>query len=93
MTSFGNVYFLGVARVDPSPVVVANYSYHSEIDIDGVKKVLGEPNLNLQAGKHYSFAVNQVAWHLISGMQLYKVLVYYYYYYFTISLSIIVYNR
>ena len=62
-----NLYFLGVARVEGRGIVVASYSNEADIDLAGVKSVLDQPNMNMQAGKHYSFAVgaNQ-AWHLIS---------------------------
>ena len=66
-SGYGNVYFIGVARIGSDAVVVANYSYHSEIDIDGVKKVLDEPNLSLLPGKYYTFTSNQFGWHLVSG--------------------------
>lgn len=64
---YDNVYFLAVARIQTQGVVVASYSYNSETDIGGVKQVLEQPNMNMQPGKHYSFTVGQVAWHLIAG--------------------------
>jgi len=62
-----NIYFVGVARVEGRGIVVASYNNEADIDLAGVKQVLEQPNMNMQAGKHYSFAVgaNQ-AWHLIS---------------------------
>lgn len=62
-----NLYFMGVARVDGRGIVVASYNNEADIDLAGVKQVLEQPNMNMQADKHYSFAVgaNQ-AWHLIS---------------------------
>ena len=33
----------------------------------GVKQVLDQPNMNMTPGKHYSFSVAQMAWHLIAG--------------------------
>lgn len=63
---YENVYFLAVARIQTQGVVVASYSYNTETDIGGVKQVLEQPNMNMQPGKHYSFTVGQVAWHLIS---------------------------
>mmetsp|Transcript_30713 Transcript_30713/g.84387 ORF Transcript_30713/g.84387 Transcript_30713/m.84387 type:complete len:236 (+) Transcript_30713:42-749(+) len=69
--SYGNVFFLGVARttgvgVTISSMIVASFSYHTETDLQGVKSVLEQPNVNLSPGKHYSFTVGQLAWHLIS---------------------------
>jgi len=63
---YDNVYFLAVARIQQQGIVVASYSYNSETNIDGVKQVLEQPNMNMQPGKHYSFSVGQVAWHLIA---------------------------
>jgi hypothetical protein len=65
--TYGNVFFLGVARLAGSGIVVASHSYNTETDIDGVKQVLEQPNMNMVQGKHYSFTVGQVAWHLIAG--------------------------
>ena len=48
-------------------IVVASYSYNTETDLGGVKQVLEQPNMNMTPGKHYSFAVAQLAWHLIAG--------------------------
>eukprot|EP01038_Epipyxis_sp_PR26KG_P009136 gene9136-12322_t len=64
--SYGNVLFLGVARIANQGIVVASYSYNTETDLGGVKQVLEQPNLNMSPGKHYSFAVGQLAWHLIA---------------------------
>lgn len=63
----GNVFFLGVARMQGYGIVVASYSYNTETDLGGVKQVLEQPNMNMTPGKHYSFAVAQLAWHLIAG--------------------------
>ena len=49
-------------------IVVASYSYNTETELSGVKQVLEQPNMNLSPGKHYSFSVGNMAWHLISGM-------------------------
>lgn len=62
----GNVFFLGVARMAGQAIVVASYSYNTETELSGVKQMLEQPNMNLAPGKHYSFAVGQMAWHLIS---------------------------
>lgn len=64
--AFGNVFFLGVARMAGQGIVVASYSYNTETDLSGVKQVLEQPNMSLAPGKHYSFSVGQLAWHLIS---------------------------
>lgn len=64
---FGNVNFLGVARVAGQGIVVASHSYNTEIDLNGVRQVLEQPNMSIAPGKHYSFGVAQVMWHLISG--------------------------
>eukprot|EP00607_Mallomonas_marina_P008284 CAMPEP_0182418642 /NCGR_PEP_ID=MMETSP1167-20130531/3026_1 /TAXON_ID=2988 /ORGANISM="Mallomonas Sp, Strain CCMP3275" /LENGTH=210 /DNA_ID=CAMNT_0024592941 /DNA_START=180 /DNA_END=812 /DNA_ORIENTATION=+ len=45
---------------------MASYAYNTEIDINGVKKVLEQPNMSMSPGKHYSFSVGQLAWHLIA---------------------------
>jgi len=66
MSGFGNVFFLGVARMAGQGIVIASYSYNTETDLGGVKQVLEQPNMNMQPGKHYSFAVSQLAWHLIA---------------------------
>lgn len=62
-----NVYYLGVARIAGQGIVVASYSYNTETDIGGVKQVLEQPNMNMSPGKHYTFSVGQLAWHLIAG--------------------------
>jgi hypothetical protein len=67
---FGNVHFLGVARVAGTGIVIASHSYNTEIDLNGVRQVLEQPNMNLTPGKHYSFNVGPHAWHLISGIIL-----------------------
>lgn len=67
--SYNNVHFVGVARIDGEGIVVASYSHHAEIDIGGVKQVLGQPNLHISAGKHYVFSIASLAWHLIGGKQ------------------------
>ena len=64
----GNVFFLGVARVPDQALVVASYSHFTETDLGGVKQVLDQPNMNMAFGKHYSFSVGQLAWHLIKGV-------------------------
>ena len=66
MSGYGNVFFLGVARMAGQGLVIASYSYNTETDLGGVKQVLEQPNMNMSPGKHYSFSVGQVAWHLIA---------------------------
>ena len=63
---YDNVYFLAVARMAGQGIVVASYSYNTDTDIGGVKQVLEQPNMNMTPGKHYSFSVGQLAWHLIA---------------------------
>jgi len=63
---YENVFFVGVARMAGQGIVIASYSYNTDTDIGGVKQVLDQPNMNMQVGKHYSFSVGKLAWHLIS---------------------------
>lgn len=65
-----NVFFLAVARLSSEMrgVIIGNFSYNTETDLNGVKKVLEQPNLDMRPGKHYSFNVNDMAWHLIQGI-------------------------
>jgi len=67
MSSTGqNVFFVGVARKDTSDgYVVASFAFNTETNLDAVKEVLVQPNLSLQPGKHYSFAVGTMGWHII----------------------------
>lgn len=60
-----NVFFVGIARVDRQGVVVGSYSYNTETDLTGVRQVLEQPDMNIMVGKHYSFTVAQLAWHII----------------------------
>jgi hypothetical protein len=61
-----NVYFVGVSRIASGEgLVVSSYSYKTDIELSGVKSVLEQPDVNILPGKHYSFTVGQVAWHLI----------------------------
>lgn len=74
--SYGNVFFLGVARLSGQALVIASYSYNTETDLNAVKQVLEQPNVSMNAGKHYSFTVGQLAWHLISDdMELIYILI------------------
>ena len=67
-TSYGNVFFVGVARLAGQGIVVASHSYNNDTDFqDAVKQVLEQPNMQMAPGKHYSFTVEQVAWHIIAG--------------------------
>ena len=66
-TSYGNVLFLGVARIaDHQGIVVASRSYNTKTEPE-VKPILEQPNMQMEPGKHYSFTVGQLAWHLIAG--------------------------
>lgn len=65
--AYNNVFFLGAARMAGQGIIVASYSYNTETELGAVKQVLEQPNMNLSPGKHYSFNVGQLAWHLISG--------------------------
>jgi len=66
---FGNVHFLGVARVvGGRGIVMASHAYNTETYLNGIKEVLQQPNMSMSQGKHYSFSVGQLAWHLIAGL-------------------------
>jgi hypothetical protein len=65
-TSFNNVFFLAAARMAGQGIIVASYSYNTETELGAVKQVLEQPN-SMTPGKHYSFNVGQLSWHLISG--------------------------
>jgi hypothetical protein len=41
-------------------VVVCSHSYNTETDLDAVRKVLEQPNMQMAPGKHYSFSVGQL---------------------------------
>jgi hypothetical protein len=66
-TSYNNVFFLAAARMAGQGIIVASYSYNTETELGAVKQVLEQPN-SMTPGKHYSFNVGQLSWHLISGM-------------------------
>ena len=67
-TSYGNVFFLGVARIASQVgIIVASHSYNTETDLGAVKQVLEQSNFKMMPGKHYSITVKQLAWHLIAG--------------------------
>lgn len=66
MSANQNIFFVGVARMeDDRGVIIGNFSYNTETDLSGVKKVLEQPNLQMVQGKHYNFTVGEVSWHLI----------------------------
>ena len=68
MSSNQNIFFIGVARtVKSEGIIVGSFSFNTETDLSAVKQVLEQPTVNLVPGKHYSFAVGQMAWHLIQG--------------------------
>jgi hypothetical protein len=71
-SGYNNVYFVGVARIATQAYVVAAFSYHSETDVNAIKQVLEQPNMQMSPGKHYTFTVGTVAWHLIAGIQSIK---------------------
>ncbi len=66
---YGNLLFIGVARVENAQgVIIASHSYNTETSLDGVKQVLEQPNtMGMEAGKHYTFNVGSLSWHLIEG--------------------------
>jgi hypothetical protein len=66
---YGNVHFLGVARVAQGQgIVIASHAYNTETDLNGVKQALEQSTQSMSPGKHYSFTVaNTSAWHLIAG--------------------------
>lgn len=64
---YGNVSFIGVARI-VDRCVVASLAYNSSVDLSGVKEVLGQ-KMGMQAGTHYSFTTGQMAWHLMADAQ------------------------
>lgn len=66
--NYNNVHFLGVARKAGQGIVIASHSYNTETDLNGVRQVIEQPNISMQPGKHYSFTVAQLAWHLIAGI-------------------------
>lgn len=66
-TSYGNVFFLGVARIAGQGIIVASHSYNTETDLGAIRQVLEQPNMQMAPGKHYSFTVSKLAWHLIAG--------------------------
>jgi hypothetical protein len=64
---YGNVQFIGVARIAGTGIIVASHAYHTKTDLNGVRQVLEQPNMNMAPGKHYSFNSGDLAWHLIAG--------------------------
>jgi hypothetical protein len=64
---YGNVQFIGVARIAGTGIIVASHAYHTKTDLNGVRQVLEQPNMNMAPGKHYSFNSGELAWHLIAG--------------------------
>ena len=66
MSAYGNVFFLGVARIADEAVIMASHSYNTETDLSAVKQVLEQPSISIAPAKHYSFTVGQMAWHLIA---------------------------
>ena len=64
-----NVFYLGVGKLSEEfkGIVIGSYSYNTDIDLGGVRKVIEQPSLDMSPGKHYSFQVGEVTWHLIQG--------------------------
>lgn len=68
MAASGNIYFLGVSRVQGEGIVIAQYSTR-DVDISGVNQVIEQPSMHLEPRKHYLFPVGSSStWHLIQGM-------------------------
>jgi len=63
---YGNVHFLGVARVQGQGIVIASHNHHTQTDLNGIKQALEQPNMSMTPNRHYTFTVAQVAWHLIA---------------------------
>ena len=61
-----NVFFVAVAR---SNLILGSYCHNNiQTDLNGVKKMLEQPDVMfMTTGKHYSFTIEDVAWHLIKG--------------------------
>ena len=76
-TGFGNVYFLGVARIEGKSIVVGSYAYHSQIDISAVKQLLDQPNMNIAPKKYYNFETGENSWHLTSGIYIFSLPMYF----------------
>lgn len=45
---------------------MCSHSYNTETDKSGVKQVIEQPNMSLVPGKHYSFQVSSLNWHIIT---------------------------
>mmetsp|Transcript_35693 Transcript_35693/g.33835 ORF Transcript_35693/g.33835 Transcript_35693/m.33835 type:complete len:233 (+) Transcript_35693:95-793(+) len=65
MTSHGNIFFAAVARIAGHGVIVCSHSYNTETELDAVRQVLEQPNMQMAPGKHYAFSVGQLGWHII----------------------------
>ena len=64
-----NLFYVGVARNDNGRgIVLGGHANHTEVDLKGIRQVLEQPGLDITPGKHYSFTVSDVAWHLIQGI-------------------------
>ena len=67
-----NLFYVGVARNDNGRgIVLGGHANHTEVDLKGIRQVLEQPGLDITPGKHYSFTVSDVAWHLIQGIFIY----------------------
>jgi hypothetical protein len=67
---YGNVLFLGVGRVAGQGIIVASHVYHTQVDMNGVRQVLEQPNMSMEPGRHYSFDSGEQGWHLINGTNM-----------------------
>jgi hypothetical protein len=64
------VFYLGVARItDGKSFFVANFSFNSETDTDGIRQVVEQTKFELQKGRHYAVCVAQLSLHLIQGKE------------------------
>jgi hypothetical protein len=65
-----NVFLIGVARIDSGRGLILGSCAYNDVktDLNGIKQVLEQPNMDLQAGKHYTFTISEVTWHIISGI-------------------------
>lgn len=67
----GNLFVLGVVRfLNGGGIALASCAYNEQVvqmDASVVRQVLEQPNMQMTVGKHYSFALDRVAWHLIAN--------------------------
>lgn len=66
--SYDNVFFIGVGRLSGQQgFIVVSHSYKSQTDLGAIKEALVHPDMQMVRGKHYSFTVKTLAWHLTAG--------------------------